>query len=137
MAPSEFSRRSVFALGGIGIGSVVALTGCAGAPKARTTAGGQEVLATLADIPVGGSVSATLGGAPILISQPKSGTVVAFNAICPHQGCRVLPKPKDLECPCHQSRFDSTTGALLAGPSPRGLDPIAVAISGDFVVPSA
>ncbi len=137
MVPSELSRRSVVALGGIGIGTAVALTGCAGGQNERTTVGGKEVLATLADIPVGGSVSARLDGTAILISQPTTGTVVAFNAICPHQGCRVLPKETDLECPCHQSRFDSTTGELLDGPAPRGLDPVAVEIAGDYVVPSA
>jgi len=135
MTSSEFSRRTVFALGGLG--TVVALAGCSEQAPAATTTGGQEILAALADIPVGGSVSATLAGTAILISQPTKGTVVAFNAVCPHQGCRVMPQKTDLECPCHQSRFNSTTGALIDGPSPRGLDPVAVEVSGENVIPTA
>ncbi len=135
MVSSEFSRRSIIALGGIG--SATLLAGCAAAAPVEQTVDGQTILAKLADIPVGGAVSATLDGTPLLISQPTKGNVVAFNAVCPHQGCRVMPEKTDLECPCHQSRFNSSTGALIEGPSPRGLDPVAVKIDGDSVVSAA
>ncbi len=53
---------------------------------------------------------------------------VIFSSICPHLGCRFewnLPgAPKNrFACPCHGSQF-SREGEKLAGPTPRGLDPL-------------
>jgi menaquinol-cytochrome c reductase iron-sulfur subunit len=55
--------------------------------------------------------------------------VTALSAICPHLGCGVdyLPEAGQFECPCHEAFF-AKDGALLAGPSPRGLDPLPVEI---------
>lgn len=49
--------------------------------------------------------------------------VEAFNVICPHLGCSVaFNAPRDIfQCPCHTSAF-ALDGAVLSGPSPRGLD---------------
>lgn len=51
--------------------------------------------------------------------------VVAYSAICTHQGCTVtdwLTKPQVLQCPCHQSHYDPRHGApVVAGPAPRPL----------------
>jgi len=50
---------------------------------------------------------------------------VIFSPICPHLGCR--PAWNDganrFQCPCHGSQFGSE-GEHLAGPAPRGLDPL-------------
>lgn len=46
-----------------------------------------------------------------------------FSAACPHNGCEVSPRPDAVECPCHDTRF-ALDGAVLHGPSPRGLDPL-------------
>ncbi|MES2092346.1 MAG: Rieske (2Fe-2S) protein [Actinomycetota bacterium] len=96
-------------------------------------AAGTEVV-KLADIPVGGTKSARIGSAPVLLAQPTAGTVVCFSAICPHQGCTVGAAPKEFDCPCHGSRFNSETGAVLKGPAVTGLTPITVTVSGDAVV---
>ena len=52
---------------------------------------------------------------------------VIFSPICPHLGCRYewhgeLSPPK-FQCPCHGSQFN-LDGEHLAGPAPRGLDPL-------------
>jgi Rieske Fe-S protein len=41
---------------------------------------------------------------------------------------------KELDCPCHGSRFDALTGAVLSGPASSPLHKIPVQISGGQVV---
>lgn len=50
---------------------------------------------------------------------------VIFSSICPHLGCRFnwSPDANRFICPCHGSQF-GPEGAKLAGPAPRGLDPL-------------
>ncbi len=50
---------------------------------------------------------------------------VVFSPICPHLGCRFNydDSAGKFMCPCHGSQFDGQ-GAHLAGPAPRGLDPL-------------
>ena len=128
---TDVSRRSLILIGGAG--SVLALAACS-TPDESSPPGASAEVAKLADIPVGGSVSATLDGQPILISQPTAGAVVAFSAICTHQGCIVAPANNELDCPCHGSRYDATTGEVLEGPAPLPLEKVAVTISGDSVM---
>jgi len=55
----------------------------------------------------------------------KGEKVVAFNAECPHLGCKVGydRDHKKFACPCHDSAF-SQDGDRLGGPAPRSLDPL-------------
>ena len=96
-------------------------------------AAGEEV-AALADIPVGGSISAMIGADPVLLAQPTAGEVVAFSAICTHQQCVVAAAGERFECPCHGSAFDAATGDVLNGPALEPLNPVAVTVDGDRVV---
>src|SRR5207253_4059582 len=105
------TRRSVLAV------SVLAIAGCTPSTKSGTATGPASghagaVLAKVADIPVGDAVSGVLDGQPILISQPTAGTIVAFTAICTHQGCTVAPAGKTFHCPCHDSVYNAATGAV-------------------------
>lgn len=82
-------------------------------------------------VPVGGAASFTdpATGDPALVVQPQAGTFVAFDAICPHEGCTVnYSRPNEMFiCPCHGSRFNGVTGNVVKGPATRGLTPIQVA----------
>jgi cytochrome b6-f complex iron-sulfur subunit len=101
------------------------------------SSGGGEQVAKLSDIPVGGSISATLDGKPIILAQPSTGKVVAFTAICTHQGCTVNPDGAVLRCPCHASTYDAFTGKNTSGPAQAPLAAIPVTVSGGAVLASA
>jgi thiosulfate dehydrogenase [quinone] large subunit len=89
--------------------------------------------------PVGLASAVAVGGAatfndpktgdPAVVVQPTTGTFVAFDAICPHEGCTVAynTDAKLFICPCHGSRFNGETGGLVKGPAPHGLTPITIA----------
>lgn len=54
----------------------------------------------------------------------------AFSGMCTHLGCAfgVDIERKVFQCPCHRGVFDMKTGAVLAGPPPRALDPLPVRV---------
>ncbi|MDM4719502.1 Rieske (2Fe-2S) protein [Micromonospora sp. WMMA1363] len=86
-------------------------------------AGGGQVLARTADIPVGGG--AILADAKLVITQPQAGTFRGFSAICTHQGCSVAEVSSGtINCPCHGSRFSVADGSVARGPARRSLDPL-------------
>ncbi|MGO4103023.1 ubiquinol-cytochrome c reductase iron-sulfur subunit [Leifsonia sp. YAF41] len=146
------SRRTALVAGGVGSVALLAAcapttttpeTGTANTPQPSGDASGSDgsagstgasvEVAKLSAIPVGGSISAELDGAPILLAQPVAGTVVAFSAICTHQGCVVLPAKTEFDCPCHGSRYDAATGEVLEGPAPAPLPQLTVTLDGDSV----
>ncbi|WP_395242953.1 ubiquinol-cytochrome c reductase iron-sulfur subunit [Agromyces sp. MMS24-K17] len=161
---TELTRRTILTIGGTGaVGGALLLAGCAAddpagsspspddgadastdpspdtsAPSgdASSPATGIEI-AALADVPVGGSISVTIDGQDALLAQPTAGQVVAFSAICTHQGCVVAPKGAEFDCPCHGSKFDAATGEVLNGPALKPLPSIAVKVDGDRIVAGA
>jgi menaquinol-cytochrome c reductase iron-sulfur subunit len=59
----------------------------------------------------------------VWVIKDAASKVTVFSPVCPHMGCRYNwnPEMKKFICPCHGSVF-SSTGKVLAGPSPRPLD---------------
>ena len=158
--PTDLTRRTILTLGSAGaVGSALALAGCAADSPAETSSPtanpsptvteeptaeqptaapdappvGEDIVA-LADVPVGGSIDATIKGAPALIAQPTAGQVVAFSAICTHQQCVVAAAGSEFDCPCHGSKFDAATGDVINGPALEPLSAIPVSVSGDRIV---
>ncbi|HEV7870916.1 MAG: putative Rieske (2Fe-2S) domain ferredoxin [Modestobacter sp.] len=129
----RLSRRTLLLAGGVG---VLGSAGCTSGPDVpeRTGVGTGDVLVPLADVPRGGAYEMSVDGRRVLVVQPTAGTVVAFDAECPHQGCSVRATDDGLVCPCHASAFDPATGQVLQGPATSPLTAIAVAVSGDDVV---
>ena len=65
-------------------------------------------------------------------SMPEEAEVIAFSAVCPHEGCEVAFRQgqEQFVCPCHGATFHLDGTALTQqelgkhNPSPRGLDPL-------------
>jgi thiosulfate dehydrogenase (quinone) large subunit len=81
-------------------------------------------------VPVGGSAAFTdpSTGDPSLVIQHTSDEFVAFDAICPHEGCTVAYQAKAniIACPCHGSEFNPENGDVVQGPATYGLTRIRV-----------
>ncbi|QSQ23209.1 Rieske 2Fe-2S domain-containing protein [Pyxidicoccus parkwayensis] len=77
----------------------------------------------------GGSVTGVPRGygRPIIVSREPGGTLVAVNALCTHNRCRVGLEEDHLRCPCHGATFnlDGTMrqGPVLDGNGTRGTTP--------------
>ena len=135
-------RRTVLQVSGaIAVGGVLAACGegsDTGAAEASAVTGpapdGQgAVIASLGDVPVGGGfVNEEVA---VVVTQPNEGSIKAFTAVCPHQGCLVSEVVEnEIICPCHGSRFSAVDGAVLEGPATEGLTSAIVTVQGDSVV---
>jgi Rieske Fe-S protein len=141
------TRRALLAAGAAGAGTVVIAacsSGGGGSSKsqaASTGAGSSDsgnsgaTLTTLDKIPVGQAVAVQLpGGKPGIVARPTATTAAAFSAICTHMGCTVKPNGTKLDCPCHGSVYEATTGKVLRGPAPSPLPAVTVKVAGGKVV---
>lgn len=116
-------------------------TGAGASTSQTTTEPSGTQVGVASEVPVGGSATFTdpdTGGPALVIQQP-AGEFLAFDAICPHQGCTVAyaPSANLIACPCHGSEFNARTGAVIHGPATTGLIPIPVikGANGDLYVP--
>lgn len=139
---TEVNRRTVLAAGGVvAVGGVLAACSTGsdenvdGAPAANETPQSEQPAASdvsglvaVADVPVGGGV--VIENPPIVVTQPEAGSIKAFTAICPHQGCLVDEVvDNEIICPCHQSRFSAVDGAVIVGPAMQGLGAASVTVA--------
>lgn len=101
-------------------------------PDGGATTGGsgtEGFLARLEDVPLGGALSVQgPDGVPLVLVQPVEGTVVAYSAVCTHQGCTVVPDRDILVCPCHGSVFSTEDGSPTTGPAEEPLAELAVEV---------
>ncbi len=137
-APSR--RRFLRWLAGLTIFSTIAmvLTPVVGflvpSKEGRVAAGGKSLVGTTADIPAGGGKVVAMGSKPAIVVNTDQG-VKAFSAICPHLGCVVAWNDLigAIQCPCHDGRFNPSSGAVISGPPPGPLPPINVSVEGDQI----
>lgn len=149
---SEVSRRTALeAAAGTCAAGLLAACGDAGsapvaapsprggpAQKAIPRSGGglRASLVQVSEVPVGGAVATSApDGSRVLVTQPVQGEVLAFSAVCPHEGCSVAPDDDRLSCPCHGSQF-SLAGQVTRGPADKGLQPFAVRVLDGQVLPA-
>ena len=133
-------RRFLRWLGGLAVVSTAAMIvtpviGFLIPSKNGAAAGGGKVLVgTTADIPAGAGKVVAMGSKPAIVVNTDQG-VKAFSAICTHLGCVVAWNDMigAIQCPCHDGRFNPTTGAVVSGPPPGPLPPITVSVEGDQI----
>jgi Rieske Fe-S protein len=130
------TRRTVLA--GVGIvGMAGVLTACGGSSKSSSSGSGasssapssssasvggasSSALAKTSEIPVGGGK--IFSDQKVVVTQPTAGEFKAFSAICTHQGCTVDQiAGGTIDCPCHGSKYNIATAAVVSGPAPRPL----------------
>jgi Rieske Fe-S protein len=141
MSQRVLSRRGVLrgtlvtAIGGV-VGYLVTHASAAAQTSRGTTAAnaygapagnGGRLLVARDGIPRGGGV--ILKDPAIVLTRTATDDVHAFLAVCTHQGCTVASvRSGTIDCPCHGSRFDATTGAVRTGPATTPLPPVAVVV---------
>ena len=134
---TTITRRGLLAAGAAGAGAA-ALAACSSGSQNSGGSGAQPVgrkLVALADVPVGGAKAVQLpDGTPAIVARPTSAEARCFSAICTHQGCTVAVHGKELDCPCHGSRFNALTGAVLSGLAPTALNKVPVAVKNGEVL---
>lgn len=84
----------------------------------------------LADIPENGSALVNFGGQQpfVLLVRGTGEDVTGYSGYCTHNGCALRQEETELDCPCHGSRFDATTGEVLVGPATRHLPEVTVTV---------
>jgi 3-phenylpropionate/trans-cinnamate dioxygenase ferredoxin subunit len=64
------------------------------------------------------------------------GELIAFNDICTHRGCSLTDGVLEdgaIECPCHGSKFDVRTGAVLQAPATEPIATYSVRVADDMI----
>ncbi|WP_412078430.1 Rieske (2Fe-2S) protein [Streptomyces xanthophaeus] len=142
--PTQTARRTVLAAGASALAGGV-LTACGGEdakqkpaseagsatdPSAPAPAAAKKTIAKAADVPVGGGT--VLKDEKLVITQPTAGSYRCFTAVCPHQGCLVTKVANGtIDCPCHDSKFKDTDGAVTKGPATQPLTEKKITVAAD------
>lgn len=84
-----------------------------------------EPIAGVNELSIGGAKTFTYpaGSTPRLLIRTGATTFVAYDQLCTHLLCPVMPAFESgrLHCPCHNGWFDLETGRPVAGPPQRAL----------------
>jgi cytochrome b6-f complex iron-sulfur subunit len=152
---SSPSTRRAFVGTTVAAGATLALAACGDGSSAAPNnvpstppepVGEGTVVATTAELAVGTrlavSVVRTQGAdsgkeAGFLLFRPNQKTVLAYTAVCTHQGCAVgtkSPNDEAFYCSCHGSYFQPEDGKAVAGPARGALERFAAEIKGENVL---
>jgi Rieske Fe-S protein len=84
-----------------------------------------QPLAKVDEVPVGGGV--VLKDQKLVLTRDAEGNAHAFSAVCTHQGCLVSSVAEGtINCKCHNSKFDVTSGEPVGGPAKKPLPSVGI-----------
>lgn len=121
------SRRTFLGAGTAGA-SVVVLASCGGGAEQEQSRRWVSIELDQ-ELDVGQSRSVAHQDQQLLLHRPTEEEVLAFSAVCPHQGCTVGIAEEHFECPCHGSRFE-LTGQWQSGPAEQPLRQLEAQLEG-------
>lgn len=85
------------------------------------------LLAPLSAVPAAGGI--VLASKGVVLTKGADGGVHGFSSICTHQGCTLAAVANGtINCPCHGSRFNATTGAVANGPATTPLPKVQIVV---------
>ncbi|MBI2856382.1 MAG: non-heme iron oxygenase ferredoxin subunit [Chloroflexi bacterium] len=93
-------------------------------------------VASTSDLPPGETILVEVEGEPILLAN-VGGEFYAVTETCTHAECPLSEGSLEgnvLECPCHGSQFNVTTGEVIAAPAEEPLTKYPVRVEGDDVL---
>lgn len=149
--PRLSRRHALGGVAGLGIGLPL-LAACGGGDDAATDpnptgtarsteagAGGTgstpepaAAFASTQDVPVGGG--AVFADDGVVVTQPTEGEFLGFSITCTHQGCPVDSVTESgINCPCHGSTFDLSSGEPTAGPASAPLGRVELTVKGTAI----
>ncbi|PWH07035.1 ferredoxin [Brachybacterium endophyticum] len=132
------SRRRALGALALGSGSTLALGACGpddeGFGNADPVQASDDAVA-LSEIPENATTLVNFGGEQpyVAIVRGSGKDISAMSGYCTHQGCALAVghDGAELDCPCHGSRFDSTSGDVVRGPAEDPLGKVEVTLDGD------
>ncbi len=103
--------------------------------RAAGTGGGRVEVGPTLDFPIGQGKVIPVNDKPAIVVNTPQGGLKAFSAICTHLGCIVEwdQNRQIILCPCHDGRFNPLNGAIISGPQPAPLPPLALTVEDDIV----
>ena len=124
------TRRAVLAGAGA-LGAAGLLSACGGGDSTPTASSGADdpVITELSTLREEGAVVFdSADGKAIAVDTGSA--VVAYSAVCTHDGCTVGwdAEAKEIACPCHGSRFAAADGSVVNGPARDPLGSVAVTV---------
>jgi len=95
--------------------------------QSTVTPDNQTYLLPLIKVPRGGG--AIVDAHNVVVTRDNNGALHGFSAICTHQSCTLNQVANGtIDCPCHGSKFNADTGAVVAGPATRPLPKVALSV---------
>lgn len=90
-------------------------------------------LGTTDQIPVNGGM--LFEADEYIVTQPKAGKFVGFDALCTHEGCPVdvFDTPNTMSCSCHGAQFDANNGKVKGGPARKPLPKKPIIVEGNNI----